>query len=151
MKKAILLLALAWSGCGHSFEAATPTGFVELEEEQEPYDYRATTADGLVLGVTEVDHEPEGNLEFWSRAIENRMRQRGGYALLGKGVVKNRDGVTGHQLRFGHDQSGKPHLYNVTIFLTESTIYILEAGGTKELMTRHKQQLDWSVQNFRIK
>lgn len=148
--RAALFLGLALAGCGNSFQAATPPGFVELED-QEAYDYRATNADGLVIAAREIDHEPKGTLEFWAKAIENRMRQRGGYALLGSHDVKNAGGAAGKQLRFGHDESGKPHLYTITLFVTDSTIYLLEAGGTKELMDKHNDQLEWSVRNFVIK
>jgi hypothetical protein len=149
MKPIHLLLSVAVFvvGCGPSFEAATPPGFVELED-QNMYDYRATTADGLVIAVREIDHDPKGAMEFWTRAIENRMRQRGGYALLGTHDVKSKDGVDGKQMRFGHDESGKPHLYYVTVFLTEKYIFLVEAGGTKELMERSVKDIDWAISNF---
>jgi len=147
-------------GCGHSFEAATPPGFVELED-QARYDYRATTADGLVIGIREIDHEPEGALDFWTRAIENQMRQRGGYALLGTRDVKSADGYTGKQLRFGHDEGNKPHLYSVTLFITRSSkflifgksskLLVIEAGGSKEQMEKNAQHIDWAIQNFHAK
>src|SRR5262245_41787981 len=89
---AALLGALALSGCGHDFHAATPRGFVELDD-QERYDYRATSADGLVIGVRELANEPRGELDFWARAIENQLRGRHGYALLETRAVKSKDGV----------------------------------------------------------
>jgi hypothetical protein len=134
--------------CGPSFQAATPPGFVELED-QHAYDYRATTADGLVISVREIEHEPKGEMDFWKRAIENQMRQRGGYALLGSRDVKSADGIDGKQLRFGHDEQAAPHLYYVTIFVTKKHIHLLEAGGTKALMEQHAEQLDWAIKNFR--
>lgn len=147
---ALSLAALPLFGCGHNFEATTPPGFVELED-QEAYDYRATTADGLVIAVREIEHEPKGEVAFWVRAVENRMRQRGGYALLGTRDVKTQSGLDGKQLRFGHDESGKPHLYYVTIFVTPDQIFLLEAGGTKELMEKGAPELDQAVQGFRVK
>jgi hypothetical protein len=151
MKPIHFLLSFALSlvalGCGPGFEAATPPGFVELED-QNLYDYRATTADGLVIAVRELDHEPKGAMEFWTRAIENRMRQRGGYALLGTHDVKSKDGVDGKQMRFGHDESGRPHLYYITVFVTEKYIFLFEAGGTKELMERNAKDIDWAISNF---
>jgi hypothetical protein len=143
----LIVLPLA-AACGPSFKAATPPGFVELED-QHAYDYRATTADGLVISVREIDHEPKGEMDFWRRAIENHMRQRGGYALLGSRDVKNADGLDGKQLRFGHDEQSAPHLYYVTIFVTDKKILLLEAGGTKALMEQHAEQLDWAIKNFR--
>lgn len=142
-----LSAALAAMACGPSFKAATPPGFVELED-QYTYDYRATTADGLVIGVREIDNDPKGEMSFWLRAIENSMRQRGGYALLGTHEVKSADGVAGTQLRFGHDEEATPHLYYVTVFVTDDNIVLFEAGGTKELMTKHAEQIDWALKNF---
>lgn len=147
---ALFLTSLAAIGCGHNFEATTPQGFVELED-QEAYDYRATTADGLVIAVREIEHEPKGEMAFWTRAIENRMRQRGAYALLGVRDVKTKSGLDGKQLRFGHDESGKPHLYYVTVFLTDDYIFLLEAGGTKELMEKQAGDLDQAIDGFRVK
>jgi hypothetical protein len=143
-----LPLLLGAAACGNNFTAATPPGFVELED-QYAYDYRATTADGLVIGVREIDHDPKGEMSFWTRAIENHMRQRGGYALLGTHPVKNADGLDGLQLRFGHDEQASPHLYYVTVFLTDDHIFLVEAGGTKALMEKHADQIDWAIKNFR--
>ncbi|HMR75800.1 MAG TPA: serine/threonine protein kinase [Polyangiaceae bacterium] len=151
MQKAIAAV-LAWAaiGCGPSFEASTPQGFVELED-QEHFDYRATTADGLVIAVRELEHEPKGAPDFWIRAIENQMRQRGGYAMLGSHDVSTKTGLKGKQLRFGHDEGETPYLYVLTLFVTDDQLYLMEFGGTKELVERHKDQLEWAVQNFRGK
>jgi hypothetical protein len=146
---ALVLLSAFAVACGQSFEAKTPAGFVELDETDPAYAYRATTADGLVVAVREIDHEPQGELSFWSRAVENEMRQRGGYALLAQRDVKTRDGLTGKELRFGHDEGNVPHQYNVTLFVTDAKLYVLEAGGTKELMTQHAKELDDYVTSFR--
>jgi hypothetical protein len=147
---ALLLCSLLAAACGSSFQATAPPGFVELEE-QKPYDWRATTADGLVIAVRELDHDPPGEKGFWTRAIENQLRQRGGYALLGTRDVKNADGLEGTQLRFGYDEQSAPHLYYVTLFVTDKRLFLVEAGGTKELVERHADQIDWAIQNFRVK
>ncbi len=145
---AIALAAATLSACTN-FTAVTPKGFVELED-QELYDYRATTADGLVIGVREMDNEPEGELDFWAKAIENQLRNHGGYALLETREVKSKDGVTGKQFRFGHDEGKKPHLYYLAVFVTEDTIQLLEIGGTKELVTKHAAEVDYAVANFSV-
>ena len=48
-------------------------------------EYRATTADGVVIGIRNVDNDPKGELSFWSRALENRMREA--YGLEGIPLV----------------------------------------------------------------
>ncbi len=146
----IVAVSLLAVGCGPSFVVTTPPGFVEIENEWDEYDYRATTADGLVIAVREIEHDPEGTAEFWLQAVKNRMRDRGGYALLETVKVKSADGVDGTQLRFGHDEEGnRPHLYNVSLFVTESTIVLVEAGGTKKLMTDSAPQLSKLVSQLR--
>ena len=142
-----LLLAAFLPACGHHFDATTPAGFVELEH-QEHYDYRATSADGLVIGVRELKNDPQGELGFWARAVENQLRMRGGYALLEARDVKSKDGVAGKEFRFGHDEGKTPHLYFVTVFVTKKRIQVLEIGGTKELMTANAAVTDAAVAGF---
>lgn len=142
------LAALLLAACTN-FTAITPKGFVELDE-QDLYDYRATTADGLVIGVRELDNEPQGELDFWARAIENQLRNNGGYALLETREIKSKDGVTGKQFRFGHDEGKTPHLYYVAVFVTPDTIQLVEIGGTKELVTKHAAEVDYAVANFSV-
>lgn len=147
----LVIVAGAWltAACGPPFQFAQPPGFVEVENDYDDYDFRATSADGLVLGARELDNEEGGTVEFWVKAIENQMRGRGGYALLDKKDVQTADGLSGVQLRFGFDQDQTPRLYYVTLLVTEEHIYLLEAGGTKALVEQHAEQIDWSVRNFR--
>jgi hypothetical protein len=150
MRTAIFFLAaLLTAGCGgRSFEAATPPGFLDLEDRYGDDEYRATTADGVVMGIRSFEHKPKGELSFWAKSIRNRMRDAGGYALLDTKQVKARSGIDGTQMRFGHDESKEPHLYVVTVFATDDRIYLLEAGGSREQMERLSAQIDWSVRNF---
>jgi len=148
-----LALALATPACARHFVPQTPQGFVDMGEGYPDGEYRATTADGVVIGIRNVDNEPRGELSFWAKSLENRMREMGGYALLDKRQVTNRAGAddagkTGIQLRFGHDEGKTPHLYWVTLFVTPKRIFILEAGGPKPEMERQAAQIQWSIQNF---
>jgi hypothetical protein len=144
-------LCVLLSGCGgRTFWTPTPAGFVELEDQRPAYDYRATSADGLVIGIREIKHEPQGDTAFWVQAIRNQMRSMAGYALVETVSVTTKDGVKGTQLRFGHDEKGEPLLYYLTVFVTEKKIYLLEFGGSKQEMTRFAAQLTWVVDNFRV-
>lgn len=144
-----LFASVTISGCASGFTAQTPPGFLELEEPGR-YDYRATTADGLVIGARELDNPGHGELAFWSRAVENQLRTSGGYALLETRKVRSKDGVPGAELRFGHDQGKTPHLYYVTLFVTPDRLCLLEVGGEKELVTKHQRELDWAVAQFAV-
>lgn len=147
----LMSLVLGAVACGPSFEAQTPSGFVELEErDHSRYDYRATTAEGVVLAVRELDNDVEGEKEFWLTAIRNKMRERGGYALIKETEVQSADGVSGTQLTFGHDDGdNKPHIYHLAIFVTPDTIWLLEAGGTKELVDKSAKQIAGAIAAFR--
>jgi hypothetical protein len=135
-------------GCGRPYAAATPPGFVEFEGRYDGDEYRAATADGVVLGIRAFDNEPKGELTFWVRAIQNRLRDQGGYALLETRPVQDRGGLKGTQMRFGHDEEKSPHLYHLVVFVTEDRVYLLEAGGQKAQIERLGPQIDWWVKSF---
>jgi hypothetical protein len=141
------MLVLVAAGCG-SFHAATPSGFVSLRDQDDyGYDYRATTADGVVLAVRAMDNDVAGDQDFWSKAISDRVRTMGGYALLDTHDVKCR-GLAGKQFRFGHDEGRTPHLYVVSLFVTKKRIFVLEAGGEKSLVERDGAKIDEFVAGF---
>jgi hypothetical protein len=145
---ATLLILVAGLGCGRAFEPATPPGFVDLGDRYGDDEYRATTADGLVLGVRAFENDPPAERPFLVRAIENRMRESGGYALVDKAEVRARNGLEGTQLTFGHDEEERPHLYLVAVFVTEDEVFLVEAGGDKDQFERSRSQIDWAIRNF---
>jgi hypothetical protein len=140
----LVTLGVALSGCGPLL--TTPPGFVEVEGQ--PYDYRAASADGLVIGVRVIDHEPKGDLAFWVRAMENELRLGRGYALLDTRDVKTAKGLVGKELHFGHDEGSSPHLYCVALFVTKNTLYVIEAGGAKELVEKNQQLIDTAIKSL---
>ncbi len=147
-----LLFALLATSCARPFIANTPSGFAELEHQQRVnFDYRATHPDGLVTSVRVIANEPQGSLAFWSRAIENQLRDGRGYSMLGKKAVTSLDGTAGEQLQFGHDEAQKPHLYTLTLFVDQDDIFIVEQGGEKELYEKHRSELDTAVASFSIR
>jgi hypothetical protein len=143
-KGVISVLSLVFSGCAPLL--TTPPGFVEVEGA--PYDYRASSADGLVVSVRAIEHEPKGDLAFWVRAMENELRLGRGYALLTTSDVKTAKGLVGKELHFGHDEGVTPHLYWVALFVTKSTLYVIEAGGTKELVEKNQTLLDQAIKSL---
>ena len=148
-----LLLALAFgllaAGCSRPFVPATPGSFTELND-QYGFDYRAVSADGVVLGVKAHKNDPKVDLTFAEKAFEQQM-QASGYAMLEKREVKTVGGLAGRQFRMGHDEANNPHLYYVTIFVTDDYVYMLEAGGTREMMLRYDAPIGWHVDNFQPK
>jgi hypothetical protein len=132
----------------------TPKGFANLTDvrDQAPYDYRATTADGVVLAVRRLDRDPrDAEPAFWLEAIENQLRLRGGYALLERGEITSANGHTGTLLRFGHDQDGKPYLYELQLYATKSALFLVELGGRKDLVDKHRPALSASLASLWLK
>lgn len=139
-----VVVAAVVVGCGPLMN--TPSGFVEIEGE--PYAFRAANADGLVISVREMSHHPKGDLAFWVGAIEKELRLGRGYALLGTSDVKTARGLSGKELRFGHDEGSSPHLYWVAVFVTDSKLYVIEAGGTKELVDKNEALLSDAIESL---
>jgi hypothetical protein len=148
------VLALALGGChllsgdARPFRVPTPAGFVELPDQQPAYDYRATSADGVVLAVTSIKHVPRGDLTFWTRALRNRMHLSNGYALLGEREVTCATGLRGHVLELGHDEGGRPHRYALALFVTAERIFVIESGGERTLFDRARPALDAFLATF---
>jgi hypothetical protein len=120
-----------------------PPGFVEVEGER--YTFRASSADGLVISVREIEHDPKADLAFWVRAIENELRLGRGYALLTVQDVQTAKGLKGKRLRFGHDEGATPHLYWAVVFVTDGKLYVIEVGGTKELVESNEALLEKAI------
>jgi hypothetical protein len=79
------------------------------------------------------------------------MRQLNGYALLGTADVKSRDGTPGRELRFGHDESGKPYLYTVRLFVARGHVFVVEAGGPRAEVERYRPSLDWMMGSLKVR
>jgi hypothetical protein len=147
----VLAPALLSIACGRPFDVKTPHEFVELENQGPQYDYRATTPDGVVVAVRAVESKGRGTVSFWEEAVKLQMRDVSGYALLGSKDVKSEDGTPGKELRFGHDQNGKPYAYRVAVFVAQDRVFLIESGGSKDAMAHYEPKLDWQVATFHAK
>lgn len=144
----VLLAGGLLAGCGRPFVAATPPGFVDLGDRYGRNEYRATTADGVVLGIRAFENKPKGEMAFWARALERRMREMAGYALLDKREVVTTGGLKGVEMRFGHDEGKDPYLYSIALFVTDEKVFVIEAGGSKGEVSKQEAQITWAIRNF---
>ncbi len=152
--KALALSALALCalvGCGRPFDVKTPPDMIELGSQDPPYAYRAMSPDGVVIAVRVVDDDRNTDLSFWQHAVELRMKELAGYALLAEREVVSGDGTKGKELRFGHDENGKPYLYDVRLFVAQGRVYAVEAGGSKAQMERYQKTVGWTLDNVKVK
>lgn len=127
----LLLLLLAATACGPSVSLQTPPGFAVLPKQTE-YLYRAASADGVVLAVRAEENKPTGNLDFWSEALDRQLRQ-GGYKPDGKSEdVKSASGIPGRRLKYTRENQGRTYRYWVSVFVTETRVFCVEAGGDED-------------------
>jgi hypothetical protein len=147
----LLGLLGAASGCGRPFQVKTAPGLVELDNQDPEYAYRAVAPEGVVLAVRVIDTNDRGDVEFWTRATTLRIHQLDGYALLGTADVKSRDGTPGRELRFGHDENGKPYLYTVRLFVAQGRLFVVEAGGPQEQVEHYEGSLDWMEASLKVR
>ncbi len=147
---ALTVTAVSLAGCGRPFKVETAPGFIELAGQND-YAYRATTPEGVVIGVRVVEDEERADVDFWAKAVTLQMRDVSGYALLSQKDVESRDGTKGKELRFGHDEDKKPYEYVVHLYAAQSRIFVVEAGGTKEQMDRAKASIDWTMKSVKVK
>jgi hypothetical protein len=154
MKRLLLVIAagvaLASSACGRPFDVKTAPGFVELENQHE-FDYRATTPEGVVVGVRVVEDEKRGDLAFWTQAVTLQLRDVSGYALLESAEVASADGTKGRLLKFGHDEDDKPYAYWVAIYPAQSRLFLVEAGGQRELFERARPNVEWTMKSIHVR
>jgi hypothetical protein len=158
MRRLILALsfvcvAATGLGCGRPFKIQTAPGFVELQNQESasPYAYRATTPEGVTVGVRVIPDEERGDLAFWSRALTLQLHDVTGYALLSTENVKSLDGTPGFLFRMGHDEGGKPYLYWLAFYMAQSRLFLVEAGGTKEQMEKAGPGVEWMMKSVKVK
>lgn len=147
---AFALATFALAGCGRPFDVKTAPGFVELEN-QDPWSYRATTPEGIVVAVRVVEDEGRGDIAFWAQAVTLQLRESSGYALLSAEDVTSLDGTKGRKLTFGHDEDGKPFLYVVTLYTAQERVFVVEAGGEKSAFERAGANVAWTMKSVRVK
>ncbi len=155
MRHSLTALALLFaSGCGSHFAVVSPDDFLELAHEDSRrygYELRATSADGVVVGVREIENPQHGSRDFWVDAIRNRLRRDAGYALIDESDVSAASGQTGHQLRFGHDESSRPYIYWITVFVTPDRVFVVEAGGRRDPFAAAQARVESAISTFRIR
>ncbi len=148
----LALAALALAGCGPGFELTLPPRFVTLADSagRGSYEMRATTPDGVVVGVEVIANEVHGTLEFWQEAMLRRLRDQQGYELLAEEEIRAAHGQNGALMRFGRDLNGHAYRYTTAVFVTPSAIYLIEAGGREEPYAALEGEIERSIAAMRF-
>jgi len=153
LAKFIVVAAAFWiAGCGRPFDVKTPPGFIELGQQSEHgFQYRATTPEGIVVGVRVIEDEDRGDLAFWVRTVTLEMRDIKGYALLSTTDTKSRDGTPGKRLQFGHDEDNKPYVYDLSVYRSQGRVFLVEAGGRRDDLERVRPNLEWMLASVQVR
>ncbi len=154
MKASLGLSLVLVAACGRPFDIKTAPGFVEVKDQPPAsFAYRASTPELVVVGVRVVDLQGEGSgeLSFWTRAMTLQLHDASGYTLLETRDVRSLDGVPGKQLRFSHDDGGKPFLYWTTFFVSGKHLIIAESGGEKATFERYEPNVEWMLASVRVR
>jgi hypothetical protein len=137
----------AGSGCGPGFAINTPSGFAEIDAEEDEYGYRAANAEGVVLAVRREANEPEGDLDFWTLAVREHL-QRSGYSGLVVREVESADGVDGRQLRCRIEREGREHVFWVTVFVSGDRVVTVEAGGDESFFDKQAAAVERALRSL---
>jgi hypothetical protein len=144
----ILALSLLAPACA-SFHLNTPNGFAQLEDD-ERYDYRATNADGVVIAVRVERNEPLANLEFWGRVVDERLRRQGYVPDGNPEPVQSANGIPGVLFHYGATIGGREHRYQVAVFVRARKVFVVEAGGDREVFDPAAAAVARSLRSFRM-
>jgi hypothetical protein len=122
----IASLSLAATACGPGSHLAAPDGFAHIGGD---YDDRVASANGVVIGTRVVKNDPKANLDFWSQAIDLRLRARG-YELSEQPTdVKSDTGLPGRSLHYVFFDGTRKNRYFVDVYATSRRILVVEAAG----------------------
>lgn len=149
MRRSIWILTLAavvLGGCSTA-RIATPSGFAAQKDDA--YDWRASDGEGVVLAVRSEKNDPQGDLAFWSSAVDVRLR-KAGYTAQDRRDVKSIDGRAGKQLRYEVASEGRTLAFWVTVFVTDHRVVIVEAGGDTELFAPKTKVVEAAIASLRV-
>jgi hypothetical protein len=142
----LTLAALVLGGCSTA-RMQTPSGFAAHEDET--YDYRASDGEGVVLAVRSEKNDPQGDLEFWSSAVDVRLR-KAGYVAASRREVESIDGRPGRQLRYEIASEGRTLAFWVTVFVAGRRVVIVEAGGDTELFEPKAKVVEAAIASLHV-
>ncbi|RMG14549.1 MAG: hypothetical protein D6731_10120 [Planctomycetota bacterium] len=157
LRAAALAALFALTGCT-GFVIDPPEDFVVLEEpDGGPFALRASSADGVVLGVRELPGAENASLTFWARAVAGRLETARGYRRTGEEAVRAESGEEGRLLAFSRSEGGEEFTYWAAVFpappaapLGAPRLYLVEAGGPKAAFEAARPALKRSLRSLRI-
>lgn len=143
----LVLAALSLGACATT-SMTTPAGFA-AQPDDDRYEYRASDGEGVVLAVRSEKNRPHGDLEFWTSALDVKLRQAG-YEAKTLDEVASADGVEGRQIRYVIPHEGRELSFWVTLFVTAKRVVIVEAGGDSEFLEAKTDAVERAIASVTV-
>ena len=121
-----LVTTLATVGCGPASQLAAPDGFAHVGGD---YDDRVASPNGVVVGTRAVPNDPKANLDFWTQAIDLRLRARGYELSEQPQEIKSEMGLPGRSLHYVFFDGKRKNRYFVDVYATTRRLLLVEAAG----------------------
>ena len=123
-RKIVVSLALLTAACGPVSKLSAPDGFAHVDGT---YDDRVANASGVVVGTRVVANEPKANLDFWTQAIDLRLRQKGYEPYEQPQDVKSDSGLPGRSLHYVYFDGTRKNRYFVDVYGTTPRLQLFTA------------------------
>lgn len=123
---ALLSLALA-AGCTPTIgvvpDSGLPDGFVRIDRGD--FEWRAISAQGVVIGLRTFTHDPAGTLDFWTTVVRKELEGARGYVFESEEAI-----AEGRAMLFATPRPDAD-CYWIVVWVDAHRIVTFEAGGPR--------------------
>lgn len=141
----LVAAALTLGACAPRYEMNAPETFKRFDQRK---GFKAITADGVMLKAREVKNYPEGDLPFWTDALQRHLVARG-YIQKGKAdCFKASSGADGCSLTFLVPHGAEDWAMSETLFIVGTRIVVVEAAGPFDRFAKVEQSLAAALRTF---
>lgn len=144
IKLLLLTLTLLFVACKAPYTMDTPKSFRKFEDTRE---FKMITANGVMLKARQVKNYPEGDLVFWTDAMERHLAERG-YLLKSKDCFKTKTGKDACTLDFVLPYGTEDWAFSETVFVVNDTIVLVETAGPFDRFTKVEDELASALKTF---
>ena len=141
----ILAAVVGLGACTPRYEMTAPEAFKRFDQRG---GYKAITADGVMLKAREVKNYPEGDLPFWTDALQRHLLARG-YMQKGKTeCFKTQKGLDGCTLVFLLPHGAEDWAFAQTVFVQGKRIVLVESAGPFDRFAKIEPALATAMRSF---
>lgn len=139
----LAILPMVLSGCA-VFEGAHPRGFAPWNDN-DGRNYTAASPDGVVWKIRSEPHDPVADLDFWKRALHDRLGG-GGYRIVDS-MSFAMDGRPAYALESGMDDKS----WLIAIAPLEKRIVVVEVAGSLEAYQKRRSEILAALPSIKLR